>query len=261
MASCAVITLSGNSPDPTAPLHIDHREVIGARPSLRTWQDPSLLESFTADGSGVVSRWNSRVGSAYYEQATAANRPTRTTTGAQNNIPFLQFDGTTDRMAPNGVPTLDPANAFSVVAMVRPTLYDANRYLFGVSSGDDNIYVLTSSAGTFRFAMGNGVLNVAHPINTWTPALFTWNGNSGKRSRAFLDGAKNELSVVTVPTTARALSMAATSNQSSSGLWSGGIGDFMCFAEDVSDDAAFLAILSQYFRAKYALPYEPFVVT
>ena len=254
-----IITLPGSSPDPTAPLHINHVGVIGARPSLQTWQDPSRAESFTTV-DGAVSRWNSRVGSGYYEQATAANRPTRTTAGAQNNVPFLQFDGTTDRMAPNGIASINPANGFSVLAVVKPTLYDVARYLFGQGATDDNIFLQTVSTGNFRFSVGSQTINAAHTANTWAPVLVSSNG-AGKRARLIVDGLLYAATVVTSPTTSRALSMGATSTQANSGLWSGGIADWMYFAEDVTDDPAFLSVLSQYVRAKYAFGYEPFVVT
>ena len=263
MAKCGVITLSGNSPDPTAPIHIDHYAVIAAEASLRTWQDPTLLENFVLNGE-EVQRWNSRVGSTYYEQATQANRPARkagTDAGAKNSVPYVLFDGSSDRLAPNGVPVLDPASAFSVFFVVKPTLYDTNRYLFGTNITNDNLYLMASSAGTIRFAMGDASpQNIVHPVNTWTAGLVTWNG-AGKRQRLFVGGQRVETAVVTAPTTTRALTMGATSNLSGAGLYAGGYAEMILFAKDIGDDAALLSIVSQYARAKYAMPYEPFVLT
>jgi hypothetical protein len=268
MASAVVITYPGNCPDPDAPVYVNKIATIAARSSLRFWGDSDKPTSLVIDGSGNISRWNDRRGNGrYYEQTDASKRPARKTgAGAGSpplDRPYALFNGTDGKLAPDAeLALLVPAQAFSVACMVRPAIYDENNYLFGGADPNDNLILRSgpNSGGSIAFLMGDTTRSIPHTVDTWTPVLACWNGSTSKRMRLFVDGILSEATATTAPTTSRALSMGATSALASSGTWAGGIADWLYFGEDVSQDTAFLAVLSGHFKSKYSLGYEPFLV-
>jgi hypothetical protein len=269
MASAVVITYPGNCPDPDAPVYINKIATIAARSSLRFWGDSDKPTSLVIDGSGNISRWNDRRGNGrYYEQTDPTKRPARKTGAGAGapplDRPYALFNGTDGKFVPDGdMPLLNPAQAFSIAAFVRPAIYDENNYLTGSADPNDNIILRSgpNNGGSIAFLMGDTTLAIAHTVDTWTPVLATWNGSTSKRMRLFVGGTMVQATATTAPTTPRALSMGATSAQASQGTWAGGIADWLPFiAEDVSEDTAFLAVLSGHVRSKYSLGYEPYLV-
>jgi hypothetical protein len=143
-------------------------------PNLRFWLDAQETSTMTIDGGNRVSRWNSRVGSIFFDNATGTTQPLYNATGI-NSLPAVNFNPTKMlRSNLNNVMSSQNKNMFIVLL---PTALSAPTTYIGVDDFNNTahgIFSFTRFGTRYRNASNTTTIVRQVPISaqfTLTPAI------------------------------------------------------------------------------------------
>jgi hypothetical protein len=109
---------------------------------LVCWVDAANENSFTKDGSGIVSQWSDISGNGkHFTQTTTINKPIWTL-NYKNTLPMVVFDGNNNYMISPVISQSQPFTLFVVGKFITMT---ASRYMVGCSNSDS---ITTDSTNT-----------------------------------------------------------------------------------------------------------------
>jgi hypothetical protein len=165
--------------------------------------DASTMYDATSGGSlvaggGAIARWEDKSGGGYHvTQSTANNRPTRTT-GQQNSLDVVRFDGTNDRLINSSISVSQPMTRFVVVkfdnssGQVAIESYNNTTCFFGLDSSATQLVVSAGNTNNTGTSAANTLLH----IHVFNGASSSWQLNGGSSSS--INAGANSLSGLSI---------------------------------------------------------------